>query len=341
MENRYRRLARVSRIGEEAIRKLSERAAIVVGCGALGGVAASLLVRSGIGRVRLVDRDIVEEANLSDQLLYTEDDAASQRPKAEAAARHLKAQNRHVEVEGRVTDFSPENALILVEDMDIIIDGSDNLETKYLLNDVAVFAGKPWIYAGCAGTDGVVLAVLPGKTHCLRCLWPQPPPAPRIDGCESMGILPTTAPFIGAIQVTEALKILLGRLDQMIKGLIRVDVWTARFRRIPIPVFRTGPSECPACGARDFPYLSGRSTSRAMSLCGRQTVLIVPAKIAFDYAEARSRVMSRLEVQEGRDYFRFEAESHQFLIFSSGRALVHGTGDPAKARALYGRYLAF
>lgn len=337
---RYCRLTRVSAIGHDAPRRLRQCAALVVGCGALGTASASALVRSGVGMVRLVDRDVVETSNLGDQCLYTEQDAADHRPKAEAAAERLSAFNRDVEVEGRVADYAPDNAEALSDGIKIIIDGSDNLDTKYLINDVAISTGTPWVYAGCAGTLGMVLTTLPGQTHCLRCIWPEPPQPSRVDGCGSMGLLPTTALLVAAIQVTEAWKILLGQTDELLKGLTRVDGWTASTRQVPIPAFKRGTGQCPACGGGDFRYLGGRNTPSASVMCGNETVLVNPGRTVFDFSRLRQQLSLRFLVEGNNDYFRFEDDTFQFLVFSSGRALIHGTDDPVTALALYGRYLS-
>lgn len=333
--DRFVRLART--LGPEAPARLRDRTAVVVGCGALGSSVAALLVRSGVGALRLIDRDVVEERNLADQTLYTEEDAAAARPKAEAAAFHLRAIDRATRLEPRVADFCPENAEALVRGADLVLDCADNLETKYLINDVAVATGTPWVYAGCAGTLGTVLAVLPGETHCFRCIWPEPPP--RVDGCETLGILAATAAFLAAVQATEGLKILLGQTGELLGGVTRFDLWTAEVRKVPIPDFPTEERSCPACGLRDFRFLRGEARPGATVLCGRDTVLLSSGGAGFDFAGARERLRERLPVEGDEDCLRFAAEGHRFLVFANGKALVHGTDDPGKARILYGRYL--
>jgi molybdopterin-synthase adenylyltransferase len=333
---RHRRLARTRELGPAAPERLASSSALVVGCGALGSAAASFLVRAGVGRVRVVDRDVVEEGNLGDQCLYTEEDAAARVPKAEAAAAALRRFDGEVEVEALVADFSPENARRLLEDVDVALDGVDNLEAKYLLNDAAVASGTPWVYGGCAGTTGSVLAVVPGRTSCLRCIWPEPPTATRVDGCESMGILEGTAATVAALQVAEAMKILLGHDERDLVGLTRIDVWSGRSRRVPVPAYR--PERCPACGEGRFPALASPGLARADVLCGRDTVLIREPS-HFDLESLRRRLGERLAVA-GSEYLRFEEDGCTFVVFPSGRALVHGTDDPREARALYGRYVA-
>jgi adenylyltransferase/sulfurtransferase len=335
--DRYRRLARV--VGVEAPGHLRRKRGVVVGCGALGSSVAELLVRSGIGALRLIDRDVVEEHNLADQSLYTEQDAAAARPKAEAAAARLRAVDGETRLEARVADFSPGNAAALVAGADVVLDCADNLETKYLINDVAVASSIPWIYAGCAGTQGTVLAVRPGQSHCFRCVWPEPPPAGWVDGCETMGILPATAAFIAAVQVTEALKILLDRAAELLAGVTCFDLWTAAVRQIPLAEFRREGRTCPACGLGDLKFLRGEGRSAATLLCGRDTVLLSVAGGGFDFAGARRRLEERLPVAGDDDCFRFDAEGCRFMVFATGKALIHGIDDPRQARILYGRYL--
>ena len=230
---RFRRLGRVEEVGQTAPSALRQRSAVVIGCGELGTAAASLLVRMGVGRIRVVDRDVVELGNLGDQCLYTEDDVGERRPKAEAAAERLSSIAGELLIEPCVADVGPDNVRMLVEGFDVVIDGVDNLETKYLINDAAVVTATPWVYAGCAGVNGSVLAILPGRTHCLRCIWPKAPPASRVQGCEPMGLLPTTAAMVAAVQVTEAIKILLGKDDELLGQVATIDTWMARVRRIP------------------------------------------------------------------------------------------------------------
>jgi molybdopterin/thiamine biosynthesis adenylyltransferase len=315
---------------------IGDRSALIVGIGALGSVAASALVRAGVGTVVLVDRDVVEESNLTDQSLFTEADATAARPKAEVAAERLATFNRHVVIRGRVLDFSSHNAEALADAADVIVDASDNLQTKYLVNDVAVSTGTPWIYGGCAGSLGMVMTVVPGRSHCLRCIWPEPPRPARVVGCESMGLLPATASIIGSLQATEALKILLNKSDEGLRGLNRIDCWSWRLRSIPIPAYE--PSSCPCCGDRAFPYLEGSAVQAPSLLCGGDTVLIAGADPGFDYSAARSRLTDQ-EPGGDEDFFRFAANGCRFLVFRSGRTLVHGTHDPREAQSLYARFL--
>lgn len=332
-------MARVAGFGPGARDRLSERAVAVVGCGALGAAAAAVLARSGVGRLRLIDRDVVEPANLGDQCLFDEEDASERRPKAEAAAVRLATFDRCLDVEPVVDDFAAANAEALVEGVDAIVDAADNLETKYLINDVSIATGVPWVYGGCAGTAATVMTVVPGETHCLRCVWPDPPA--RVDGCASAGLMPATAQIAGAAQATEVLKLLLGRRGAIHSGPIVIDAWTARTRRLPVKPFdREQRSACPACGHGDLRHLRSAPRPAPSVLCGGDAVLIREGAAGLDWERVRARLAERGPLVEGNGYVRFAADGMGVLLFRSGRALVHGTGDPVRARALLGRQVA-
>ena len=338
MPDRFRRMRRVEEAGPAAPAALRGRSAVVVGCGALGSAAASLLVRSGVGRVRLVDRDVVDWGNLGDQCLYIEDDARNSRPKAEVAAARLSAVNSDALIEASVADIAWDNVREMVAGFDVIIDGADNLETKYLLNDVAVATETPWVYAGCAGSFGSVLPIVPHRTHCLRCIWPDPPAAHLVEGCESSGMLATTAAMVAAVQVTEAVKILLDKEDELMRQVTTIDTWTARMRRIPFKAFDRTRRDCPACGRGEFSFLDTPGTLHVETLCGDSTVLIREGAAWFDYERVRERLGPRLGVSMP-SYFQLETDGCRLVVFRSGRALVHGTGDPVRARALFSRHV--
>ncbi|MFI2089227.1 ThiF family adenylyltransferase [Streptomyces rishiriensis] len=315
------------------------RRAVVIGCGALGSAVASQLVREGVGTVRIVDRDVVELRNLAHQALYTEADAASRLLKAEAAAVHLRAMNADCRVESVVADFVPGNALRLTADADLLVDGADNLETKLLLNDVAVATGTPLVYAGCAGTEGSVLAVLPGVTHCLRCLWPTPSESVNHMTCETRGVLPSTAATVAALQATEALKLLLGTEADALSGLLRIDVWNAVLRRVPLPAFPTDDRACPTCGTRDFGYLRGEYSTMARQLCGDDTVLLTTSSPARDLERLRRHHIANASLRVRPEYVQVDIDGCRIVAFASGRTLIHGAGGMNRARALYARYV--
>jgi molybdopterin/thiamine biosynthesis adenylyltransferase len=336
---RHERLARVAGIGPGALELLADRRVAVVGCGALGGVTASVLARCGVGRLRLIDRDIVEERNLGDQCLFGDVDARERRPKAEAAATRLAGFDGGLELESIVDDFGPRNAKALIDGVDVIVDAADNLQTKYLINDASLATDVPWVYAGCAGTRATVMAVIPRVTRCLRCIWPDPPPPEHVDGCASAGLMPATAQIAGAIQATEVLKLLLGRRSELIGEPLSIDGWDARTRKLPVPPYRADRPACPACGEGELRYLSATTLSPSV-LCGGDTVLIHEGPHELDWDRVRARLAERGSLAEGPGYIRFAADGMSVLLFSSGRALVHGTNDPVKAHAVVGREVA-
>jgi adenylyltransferase/sulfurtransferase len=333
---RYSVVERVASLASADYSRLAARRAVVVGCGALGSAVATHLVRGGVGMVRVVDRDVVEVRNLAHQVLYTQQDADSGRLKADAAAARLREMNPECVVEAVVADYAPGNALRLAEGADLIVDGADNLDTKLLLNDVAVATATPLVYAGCAGTEGSVLAVLPGLTHCLRCLWPVPgAAAPRMT-CETRGVLPGAVAMVAALQATEAVKLLLGLGPDVLCGLVRIDVWDALARRVPVPDYRAGA--CPACGERDLRYLRGEGRTTARLLCGDDTVLLV-APAATDLPRMRERHRANASLRAGPECVQVEIEGCRILAFSSGKTLIHGAGGVNRAKALHARHV--
>ena len=332
------RFALVEQLRGSDISELRNRRAVVVGCGALGSAAATLLVRSGVGNVRLIDRDLVEGRNLVDQILFHEIDASAHRTKADAAMASLRAVNHACVVEGVVADFNYRNARELVAGADVVIDAADNLDTKLLINDVAVATATPFVFAGCAGSQGVVMAVRPGETHCLRCLWPTAAQV-RALGCERAGVLPGTIVATAGLQFTEAIKILL-KLEADLLGLVRIDVWDGTIRHVTLPLFRDGDRPCPACRLRDFAYLDGRRGMRAQEMCGDDTVLITPSEdqqVDLDQLVQRRKDDASLKRAPG--FVRFNAEDCTFLVFATGRTLVHGAGTPQRATALHARHV--
>jgi molybdopterin/thiamine biosynthesis adenylyltransferase len=334
MANRYRRLSHIEALGPSAWAVLSVRSAVVLGCGALGTAVASLLARSGVGRLRLLDRDVVEESNLPDQFLYTEADAREQRPKSEVAAARLREVNSEIRIEAVVADLAADNAEASVEGFDLIFDATDNLNTKYLINEAAIATCTPWVYAGCAGRRGSVLAIIPGQTACLRCIWPRVPPV--VDSCESMGLVPATAFVVAGMQVMEGLKILLGQANELNQFVLTIDLWSGHFRKLPKPALPNLDDPCPACELRQFEHLGRQRSMEATVMCSGRTVLLSREYSApFNYEVVASQITTRFPVKRGPGYFSFEMDGHKLFIYQSGRALVVGTGDAPRARALY------
>jgi len=336
---RYALIQRVAVLRSVDTSVLAARRVVVVGCGALGSAVAMQMVRAGVGEVRIIDRDVVEQRNLADQVLYTERDASERRPKAEAAAAFLAGLNGACRLDAMVADYAPANALRLTGTADLLIDGVDNLETKFLLNDVAVETGTPLVYAGCAGTEGSVLAIRPGHTHCLRCLWPKPAESAARMTCESHGLLPGTAAAVAALQTTEALKLLLGLNAGSLRGLLRVDVWNGVMRRVPLPAFGAGPATCPACGDQDLAYLRGEHGTIARELCGDDTVLLRAPHAGVDLERLQQRHRHNASLRARPECVHFEIDECRILVFSSGRTLIHGAGSLIRAKSLYARHV--
>lgn len=331
---KYSRQILFQSIGPEGQEKLLAGRVVIIGCGALGTTQANALVRAGVGRLRIVDRDCVEESNLTRQLLFDEADAAESLPKAVAAARKLKHINSNVQVEGIIADADSHNIEGLVEGFQVILDGTDNFETRYLLNDVAVKLGIPWIYGAVVASYAVTLTVLPGRTPCLACVFPKPPQGMH-DTCDTVGVIAPAVAWAASIQVTEALKILLGREAELHGSLLAYDVWKNTYHAIKP---QTDP-QCRACGARDFVHLE-RTGATHTALCGRDAVQIHPRESrGLDLAALRNRLAQFGTVRGNEFLLRCTLEAHDLTIFPDGRAIIKGTHDPAVARSLYAKYI--
>lgn len=336
---RYSRQMRFAGIGEDGQRRLLEGRAVVCGCGALGTVLANTLVRAGVGFVRLIDRDFVEANNLQRQVLFDEADAAEAMPKAEAAARKLRAVNSTVRVEPVVTDLDRTNILSLVGEAGVILDGTDNFETRYLINDAAVKLGTPWVYGGCLGSHGQTMTILPGETPCLRCVFESAPGPGEAGTCETVGVLGPIVNIIASYQAVEALKILAGRREQVNRDLIYADLWENMHRSIRLAAVRDA-ADCPCCRHGRFEWLDGVRGSHTAVLCGRNAVQVsqrAPGRLSF---EDLARQLSPLgEIRVNPYLLRFETADHEFTVFPDGRAIIKGTDDLDKARALYAKYI--
>jgi molybdopterin/thiamine biosynthesis adenylyltransferase len=336
---RYSRQARFPGLGEAGQRRLLDAHVTLCGCGALGTVLANALVRAGVGHLRLIDRDFIETSNLQRQVLFDEHDVAENLPKAEAAARKLAAINSTVHVEPVVTDIDRTNILDLVEDANLILDGSDNFEVRYLINDAAVKLNKPWVYGGCIGSHGQTMTILPGSTPCLRCVFEAAPAPGEAGTCETAGVLGPIVNIIASLQATEALKILAGKTEQINRELIYVDVWENTFRRIKIAPL-LGKVDCPTCQRRRFEWLEGEHGAQTTSLCGRNAVQVAHRSAAQLNFEEMARHLSTLgEVSYNRFLLKFQVDGHEFTVFPDGRAIIKGTSDVDKARTLYARYV--
>src|SRR5438309_4705047 len=337
--DRYSRQMRFYGIGQAGQRRLLDARVTLCGCGALGTVLANGLVRAGVGRLRLVDRDFIETNNLQRQVLFDEHDVAENLPKAEAAARKLGAINSSVHVQPVVTDTDRTNILDLVQDADLILDGTDNFEIRYLINDAAVKLNKPWIYGGCIGSHGQTMTIVPGDTPCLRCVFEAAPAPGEVGTCETAGVLSPIVNIVASFQAAEAFKILTGRRDKINRELIYVDVWENIQRRIKVAPL-LGKVDCPCCQRHRFEWLDGEQGSQTTTLCGRNAVQVsqrVPARLNFEEMAKHLELLGA--VSYNRFLLKFSAEGHEFTVFPDGRAIIKGTSDVDKARTLYAKYI--
>jgi molybdopterin-synthase adenylyltransferase len=336
---KYSRQMLFGEIGEAGQERLLSGSAVIVGCGALGTVAANLLVRAGLGRLRIIDRDFVEASNLQRQTLFEEADARDALPKAVAAERRLRSINSEVAVEGIVADLTPENALELLAGFSVILDGTDNFETRLLLNDTAVSMRTPWIYAAAVGSYGVTMTVRPGDSACLACLLEDAGNGVGTgaeDTCDTVGVLNAAVGVIASIEAAEAMKLLAGKPEALSGKLISCDVWTGKFQSIHM---RRNPA-CRACARRDFIYLEGTAQPE-ITMCGRDSVQIHERNRKLDLDALARRLSNGLTGPVCNNDFllRFQVAPYEMTIFADGRAVIKGTKDPAVARSLYSRYV--
>jgi molybdopterin-synthase adenylyltransferase len=331
---RYSRQILFQPIGAEGQEKLLRSKAVILGCGALGTAQAQALARAGVGSLRIVDRDFVEGSNLHRQMLFDEADATENLPKAVAAERKLKLINSDIHVEGIVADADSRNIEDLLGGFQIILDATDNFEARYLLNDVAVKNGIPWIYGAVVASYGATMTILPGRTPCLACLFPRPPQGLH-ETCDTAGVIMTAATWVAGIQVTEALKILLGCFQDLHGSLLSCDVWKNQFQKVKP---RRNP-DCQACSKRDFAYLEGASPTH-ISLCGRNSVQIHQAEPRpLDLAALRARLERFGPVRTNEFLLKCSLDSYELTVFQDGRAIIKGTQDPAIARGIYAKYI--
>jgi len=331
---RYSRQILYRPIGAAGQEKLLAARAAIVGCGALGSNQAALLARAGVGELRIIDRDYVEQSNLQRQTLFTESDAAQCLPKAVAAEAHLKQANSRVRVCGIVADLTPENAAELLSGIHLIVDGTDNFETRYLINDFAVQEAIPWVYGAAVGSYGATMTIVPGETPCLACLFPEPPSGMHAT-CDTEGILGSAASAVASIQVAEALKLLVGDTKALHRKLISFDVWENRFQAVNPGA---PADDCPVCRRREFAHLSGDRAVQ-ITLCGRNSVQIHERRRPVDFAELASKLQPLGSVRSNPFVMQFSVDPYELTIFPDGRAIIKGTTDPGLARSLYARYI--
>jgi len=341
-EERYSRQILFPGIGAEGQQRLSRAHVAIAGCGATGAASASLLARAGIGTLTLVDRDFVEASNLQRQVLFDEADALDALPKAEAARRKIARFNSGITVNAQVADLVPANIAELFGQADLILDATDNFETRYLVNDYAVSTGKPWIYAAAIGAYAATMNILPRNTEpapwqptaCIACIFPKPPSGP-VETCDTSGILSTAVNFAASIQVTEALKFLTGHANQMRRTMLSFDLWTSE--RSEIAAGKPDPG-CPVCGERKFSHLAGEGRPH-ITLCGRNSVQIHEHHRPVDFAQMKLRLEPHGDVRFNDMLLRFQRGPHTITLFGDGRAVVQGTTDITLARSLYARFI--
>ncbi|MCR9293528.1 MAG: ThiF family adenylyltransferase [bacterium] len=334
--SRYSRQIRFAPIGEAGQTKISQASVLICGCGALGSLIAERLARAGVGRLRLVDRDWVEYSNLQRQALFTEADAASATPKAVAAAAALARINSEIALEPYVEDVHAGNIRRLSEGCEVVLDGTDNFETRFLINDYCLSSNTPWIHAGCLGASGQILSILPGTTACFRCLIPDLPPREAMETCDSAGVLGPTIGIIASWQASEALKVISGNLPAVCRGLIVLDSWNNDCRIVQLP---RNP-QCPACVHEDYPFLEGRIRTSTTVLCGKNAVQIDSPGIQHESLDVLAQKLSPLgEVTRNAYFVRLALAQHTLTIFRGGRTVVQGTTSEAEAKSLLAQTL--
>ena len=333
-EDRYSRQVLFPGIGAEGQARLAQAHVAIVGCGATGACVSGLLARAGVGWLTIIDRDYVEPSNLQRQSLFDEADAAESLPKAIAAARKIAAFNSDVQVKPEVADLTPENADALLGEAGLILDATDNFETRYLINDFAVKHGKPWIYAAAVAAYAVTMNILPGETACLACVFPSPPEG-TVETCDTAGILNSAVNLIGSIQATEAIKFLVGAQDKLRRTLLSFDVW--RNEQAEIAANKPRP-DCQTCGRREFVHLAGECRPQ-ITLCGRNSVQIHERSRPVDFAEMSTRLGPHGTVKHNSFVLKFWRDPYEMTLFPDGRAIIKGTSDTAVARSLYARFV--
>lgn len=331
---KYSRQILFAPIGMEGQQKLLQSKVVIVGCGALGTAQANALVRAGVGNIRIVDRDFVEESNLQRQMLFDEADARESLPKAVAAERKLRQINSDVQVDGIVADVDSSNIEEFIEGFQLVLDATDNFETRYLLNDAAVKLGIPWVYGAVVASYAATMTILPGRTACLACVFPKSPLGVH-DTCDTVGVIGPAVAWAAAIQATEALKILLGREADLHRALLTFDLWSSRFQQVR----PARDPDCRVCAAHQYLYLEQGGATH-ISLCGRNSVQIHQTESrALDLAALKSRLEQFGPVLINEFLLKCTLDPYELTVFPDGRVIVKGTRDPAVARSVYARYI--
>ena len=335
--DRYSRQILFAGIGAKGQERLRESRAVIIGCGALGSAQAESLARAGVGKLRIVDRDFVEFSNLQRQTMFTESDAADRLPKAVACANHIGQINRDIAVEPEVADVNHSNIEGLIANADVVLDGTDNFATRYLINDACVKHEVDWIYGAAVGSYGVTMTIRPRQTPCLRCIFPEAPPAASAPTCDTAGVIMPIISVVAAVQVSEALKLLTGSLESLHGSLMQFDVWQNDWRRISL---RAPSDDCATCALHKYETLDVESGEFAAVMCGRHAVQVSPATtVHVDLAALGRKLESAGEVKSNDYLLRFRTGEYELTVFRDARSIIRGTDDIALARSLYSKYI--
>ncbi len=337
LNERYSRQILFGGIGKEGQQRLQSSHALIVGCGALGSAQAEALARAGVGRLTIVDRDFVESTNLQRQTLFTEQDAAERLPKAVAAAKRIGEINTDIQVDAKILDVNHSNVERLLDSCDIVMDGTDNFATRYLLNDACVKHNLNWIYGAAVGSYGVTMTIRPHQTPCLRCVFEEAPPAASAPTCDTAGVIMPIISIVAAVQVSEALKLLTGHVSDLHGGLMQFDVWRNEWRRInpgkPAP-------ECATCGLGEFKTLQAGGNDFSAVLCGRNAIQVSPSQpTRVDFSALAERLGTAGEVKFNEYLLRFRTGEYELTVFQDARSIIRGTSEVSTARSLYAKYI--
>ena len=338
MIERYSRQILFDGIGEAGQRRLLDARAVIIGCGALGTAQAEALARAGVGRLKLVDRDFIEASNLQRQTMFTERDARERLPKAIACVNHLALINSEIKTEAEIVDVNYSNVERLIKDCDVVVDGTDNFATRYLINDACVKHGINWVYGAAVGSYGVTMTVRPRVSPCLRCVLEEPPPAASAPTCDTSGVIMPIISIVAAVQVSEVLKLLTGQTDELHNSLMQFDVWRNQWiqsfkNREPSP-------DCPTCGLGRYEMLEAEAGDFAVSLCGRDAVQVSPRRSTqVDLPALAERLRASGNVQINPYLLRLRAGDYELTVFQDARAIIRGTDDVPTARTLYAKYI--
>jgi molybdopterin/thiamine biosynthesis adenylyltransferase len=335
--DRYSRQTLFAGIGAEGQLRLLTSRAVIIGCGALGSAQAESLARAGVGKLRIVDRDFVEFSNLQRQTMFTESDAAERLPKAIACANHVREINSEIDVEPEIADVNHSNVERLIKNADVVLDGTDNFTTRYLINDACVKHGLNWIYGAAVGSYGVTMTIRPHETPCLRCVFPETPPAASAPTCDTAGVIMPIISVVAAVQVSEALKLVTGQIESLHNSLMQFDVWRNEWRRISLG---SAMPDCPTCALAQFETLEADTSDFAAVLCGRHAVQVSPSGTAHvDLAALGQKLKLAGEVKANDYLLRFRTGEFELTVFQDARSIIRGTDDIATARSLYSKYI--